>query len=329
MYLTPTSSLAIPSSPFSEGWETQKLAVDIHEYPSKKECQYRLAFLFTHATGFVKEVYHPVIQRLAHFMRSQEAYNSIDIHIISFDARFHGESARINHGYDDKYYGWTDIALDIRQVVDHLKLKENYHQLVGVGHSISSSCMILLDGLLPNTFDSLCLLDAAMLDQINPYKVHKKLSVFYSKTRRDEWPDSKTCYKSFEKNPFWKAFHPEALQNFVTYGTYKTDKGTLKLKCSKEHEYHIYTRSIPGSHITRSIFKNFVTPCKLYFSTDSSWSTERIKKYITQLNLKNLVTKEIKGSHLIPMEQPDAIVPLIIDSILPIDFQTTHARARL
>jgi predicted alpha/beta-fold hydrolase len=36
---------------------------------------------------------------------------------------------------------WIDNALDIKQVVDELKLKQNYDQLIAVGHSFGASSM--------------------------------------------------------------------------------------------------------------------------------------------------------------------------------------------
>ncbi|KAG1149588.1 hypothetical protein G6F37_000632 [Rhizopus arrhizus] len=236
MRLIPTSTHIIPVHPATDGWDVQKLAVEKHEFPSPATSHQKIAFLFSHSNGFHKEAYHPLIRRFKDQLRSLKEYDHTDIHIIAWDSRFHGDSARLNQGEFMPTYRWLDNALDAKQVIDKLELKQNYDQFIGVGHSFGATSMALLESFYPHTFDALCLLEPVLKNEFIPTKIRETSDVYASRTRRDEWPNREECQKFLLKRPFWRQFHPEALENYVNYGMYDTDQGTIKLKCPKEHE---------------------------------------------------------------------------------------------
>lgn len=97
MYLEPTSKYVIPVHPSStEGWATQKLSVDKHEFPAGKKSNRKVAYLWSHSNGFHKESLHPLMRRFKDHLRSLREYDQTDITFISWDARNHGDSARLN-----------------------------------------------------------------------------------------------------------------------------------------------------------------------------------------------------------------------------------------
>lgn len=97
MYLVPDKFDSIPVSPLTEGSDTQRLAVNFHEY-SGTNSNRKLTFLFSHANGLCKECFHPIMRRLIDHLRSLREYEQIDITFVSWDGRTHGDSALLNEG---------------------------------------------------------------------------------------------------------------------------------------------------------------------------------------------------------------------------------------
>jgi hypothetical protein len=97
--LIPTESTTISVHPGTLGYETQKLAVDKHcfkapQQPSKQ----KLALVFSHSNGFNKETLHPLIRQVVKGMHQQDRYQQTDLCVFAWDARNHGDSARLNEG---------------------------------------------------------------------------------------------------------------------------------------------------------------------------------------------------------------------------------------
>lgn len=154
-YLTPTRTFSVPASPKSEGYETQRVAVELHHFAATKPRNLAWGFLWAHGTGFHKEFLHPLMRRFANYLRSQPQYDSIDIDFIAWDARNHGDSARLNEGtfsakckprYSCILLKPHDIdtifdnAMDAKQVVDQLEFK-SYDMLIGIGHSFGATSL--------------------------------------------------------------------------------------------------------------------------------------------------------------------------------------------
>lgn len=98
MLLVPTSKHNIPVHPSTDGWQKQQLSVERHEYPAKSNTNQKLAFLFSHSNGFHKESLHPLMRRFINHLRSLKEYDQTDITMVAWDARTHGDSARLNEG---------------------------------------------------------------------------------------------------------------------------------------------------------------------------------------------------------------------------------------
>jgi hypothetical protein len=75
-----------------------KIATDLHVFPSVEKADKKIAFLFSHSNGFNKESLHPLMRRLKDHIRSLKEFDRTDVHIVAWDARNHGDSARVNEG---------------------------------------------------------------------------------------------------------------------------------------------------------------------------------------------------------------------------------------
>ncbi|KAG1443350.1 hypothetical protein G6F56_010700 [Rhizopus delemar] len=264
----PTSTHIIPVSPFTEGWENQRLALERHEFPSITTKQRKVTFLFSHANGFHKEAYRPLMQSLKTYLRGQREYDATEIQLIAWDARTQGDSARLNHDLFNPRYRCLDHALDTKQIVDTFKADDN-DQWIGVGHSFGACAMLMLESLYPRTFDNLCIIEPVILSEFYPMEIVLQGPLFTSIKRRDEWSNRKECMESLSKRAFWKALDPQVLENYVNYGMYDTDKGTVKLKCPKEHEHHTYICTNADSVVTYNCVKLLQIPTHFVFANQS------------------------------------------------------------
>jgi hypothetical protein len=75
-----------------------KIATDLHVFPSVEKADKKIAFLFSHSNGFNKESLHPHMRPLKDHIRSLKEFDRTDVHIVAWDARNHGDSARVNEG---------------------------------------------------------------------------------------------------------------------------------------------------------------------------------------------------------------------------------------
>jgi hypothetical protein len=97
-YLQPTEKRSFAVHSGTEGHDTMKLSAELHVFPCNKTPRQRMAILFSHSTGFHKESLHPVMRRLKTHLRSLSRYDDTEIHFVAWDARNHGDSARLNEG---------------------------------------------------------------------------------------------------------------------------------------------------------------------------------------------------------------------------------------
>ncbi|KAI8145903.1 hypothetical protein BJV82DRAFT_510853 [Fennellomyces sp. T-0311] len=188
--LIPVLTTDIPVHPSTAGSENQRLVVEKHEFPAPVQPHTsKVALLWSHANGFHKEILHPLMRRTLAQLRELPQYNQTDFHFYAWDSRNHGDSARLNEGHVHvPTFNWIDNSLDTVQVVEKMKLKENYDKVIGVGHSLGGTSMILAEFFHPRTFDGLCIPEPVINKKIGPYKKLKNSPpILGALKRRDTW----------------------------------------------------------------------------------------------------------------------------------------------
>ncbi|KAF9086258.1 hypothetical protein BGX23_009031 [Mortierella sp. AD031] len=161
--------------------------------------------LFTHANGFHKEIWEPVISRLSPPWANSEMY--------AFDCRNQGDSAVLNKDVLEKHFDWYSYATDILQIVDTFGLKK----AVGVGHSFGASAFFLAEVMRPGTFSAIVAVDPTNFPKeiyMNaPFDDHPMAQLTLK--RRDTWKSREECKADLLKKKFFKAWHPEALDLYI------------------------------------------------------------------------------------------------------------------
>ncbi|KAL0079418.1 hypothetical protein F4703DRAFT_1741525 [Phycomyces blakesleeanus] len=288
-YLVPTSQHIIPVSPRTPGYDTQRLAVDKHVFDSLKPTRCRFAFLWSHSNGFHKESLH--VQMKAHLdkLRQDSSYDDVEIHYVSWDARNHGESARLNENTFSNRYTWMDNAMDTLQVIEEMGLNTDYQSFIGIGHSFGATSMQV-----PTSFDGLCVIEPVMTIGV---------------VDADAWNQAPVlALETLKKRKFWKLFHPDVLNSYVQYGMYDTKEGTIKLKCPREQEYAILLLVIAivlSGVVARSSPLIRIGTYYTLFSCSYSVLPEDARSVTGQSTMVTL--KFVKGTHMAPNEDPEDI----------------------
>ncbi|KAL0074612.1 Alpha/Beta hydrolase protein [Phycomyces blakesleeanus] len=305
-YLVPTSQHIIPVSPRTPGYDTQRLAVDKHVFDSLKPTRCRFAFLWSHSNGFHKESLH--VQMKAHLdkLRQDSSYDDVEIHYVSWDARNHGESARLNENTFSNRYTWMDNAMDTLQVIEEMGLNTDYQSFIGIGHSFGATSMILAEFLYPKSFDGLCVIEPVMTIGVVDADAWNQAPVLGSLKRRDTWSSREEALETLKKRKFWKLFHPDVLNSYVQYGMYDTKEGTIKLKCPREQEYHVFQCSYYDCATAYASLRALSIPVHFLYALQSNFVLPEDARSVT--GQSTMVTlKFVKGTHMAPNEDPEDI----------------------
>ncbi|CAO3599154.1 unnamed protein product [Absidia cylindrospora] len=309
--LIPTETTTIKVHPGTLGYQVQKLVVDKHYFKAPQSAQQKLALVVSHSNGFMKESLHPLIRRVVNGLHQQQRYQQTDLYVFSWDARTHGDSARLNEGTFLETYSWFDNALDTQQVVQEFDLHAKYDGVIGVGHSFGATAMILAEFLYPNTFTGICAIEPVLATDIMDAENREQLPMLASLKRRDTWPDKESCHKSLAPRQFWKIMDPEVLELYVNYGLYETSDGTVKLKTPKEQEYHVFNVSYYATSVAYSGLRALSTPVQFVYG-DASTYVLLDPLSLPDLNPKHIKSVVVEGTHMVPNEKPDLMVSPVL-----------------
>ncbi|KAF9027371.1 hypothetical protein BGZ52_003662 [Haplosporangium bisporale] len=133
--------------------------------------------VITHANGFHKELWEPVLARLDPRWAPSEMY--------AIDCRNQGDSAILNKDVLEDIFEWITYAKDVLSTVDALGLKKP----LGMGHSFGANAIIMAEILRPGTFSAIIAIDPTMFpSQVNlkgPHNDHPLAQLALK--RRDNW----------------------------------------------------------------------------------------------------------------------------------------------
>ncbi|KAF9215640.1 hypothetical protein CPC16_009365 [Podila verticillata] len=261
--------------------------------------------IFTHANGFHKEIWEPVISRMSPRWTSGPMY--------AFDCRNQGDSAILNKDILENTFDWYSYAHDILKIVDTFGLKKP----IGVGHSFGASAFILAENIRPGTFSAIVAVDPTNFPRtiyINlPLEDHPMGQLTLK--RRDSWKSKEEAKANLLQKKFFKAWHPEALDIYVEYGTVNVvnaDGSTgVTLKCPKFQE------AITFAHIGTALHDSFEGMAKLDIpvhllvgETSDINQPETVQMKLEMLKHGHLDV--VKGAgHLLTLEKPQESADLI------------------
>ncbi|KAJ1983729.1 hypothetical protein H4R34_001107 [Dimargaris verticillata] len=284
-----------------------------------------LTLLFAHATGFHKELWEPIIARLPLESSSMEEApaaaktqavvpilseypwtaalpTAVPWHIeqiVTFDIWNHGDSAVANQGTltDDEsvFRGSEDCSVLLAQL-------QITTPLIGVGHSMGGTVLMMLETMRPGTFTTILSIDPAI------YFSQRTLGrlAHQASKRRSAWPSWQAASQYFNSNPFYDHWHPEVRDLHVRYGlTTASDGASVQLKCSPTQEALLYACAGPGSRWTIEHLHEVRCPVRFMLAEKSFLCPQPhfVRDVVKACRLVDAVQVKSVG-HFIPMEAP-------------------------
>ncbi|RUP50663.1 Alpha/beta hydrolase family-domain-containing protein [Jimgerdemannia flammicorona] len=309
--IIPTSTYVIPVSPETHRSTEQKLVVNRYVDPAAKGNS-TICFLFCHANGYHKELWHPIMRRLRDNSRDKDRY---DLELWAFDCRNQGDSAIVNEDVLDDYFSWNDYARDALQVVDACNVKLGAVALVGVGHSFGGTALVLAESLRPGTFTSLVSVDPVLFpDFMRPYFPRMNPLAAASKKRRQLWASHDAALASFLQKPFYQRWDPEMVAIYARDGLRRVPSSLTEevtLKCTRDQEQVTFTYDQDSFYDAFNALPSLAAPVWFMFADKSEVITPQMGELIaSRPPVASAVFLRDTG-HLVPMEKPDEVVRVI------------------
>ncbi|HBI21687.1 MAG TPA: alpha/beta hydrolase [Legionella sp.] len=251
---------------------------------------------FAHGNGFPSPCYHQLLSRL------QTRYDCYYIDRVGHDHRF-------------------PVTDNWRALVDEVILSiqsQAKQPVIAVGHSLGGILSLLASIEQPCLFKSVILLDSPLLGRFKSsiLRLSKMLGMidhvtpaFRTKGRRDHWQTREAAFAYLKSRKLFKHFTPACLHDYIEYGLNKDDEG-YTLRFDPSIEYQIY-RTIP--HVLHRYKGGLSVPCALIYGNMSNVINSADVHYMKTHH--QMASYETNGSHMFPMEHPEAVADLIFNAI--------------
>ncbi|MFI4963274.1 MAG: alpha/beta fold hydrolase [Legionellales bacterium] len=220
-------------------------------------------------------------------------------------------------GHDPEFpvsENWHNL---VSEVLASIK-KQARQPVIGVGHSLGGILTLLASMEEPELFKAVIMLDSPIIGRFKSsmVKLAKGLGIIdrvtpalRTKTRRQYWQNHHDLMHYLKTRELFKTFTDPCLDNYITYGLELKSDGYY-LRFDRHIEYQIY-RTIP--HILPYFEGKLVVPTALLYGDKSSVVSTMDVNYMKKRF--NVYALKIKGTHLLPMEHPQAVARHIIDTV--------------
>jgi pimeloyl-ACP methyl ester carboxylesterase len=170
--------------------------------------------LFCHAAGFTGLVWRSCARRLATPLR-----------VAAPDLRGHGSAPPLAAGAD-----WGAFADDVLAAAGAL----GPGPLVGVGHSLGGTALLLAEARAPGTFDLLVCYEPILATHHDPAFAEA------AARRRAVFPSRAEALARYSTRPPLSLLAPEVLADYVESGLAPDPGGGVRLRCAPEVEAHLF-----------------------------------------------------------------------------------------
>ena len=183
--------------------------------------------LLAHGTGFCKELWRPVASSL----RDQGVAASA----LAWDTRGHGRAPAL-----DIPASWWTFGTDLVGLVDQMERTGRLPEsVVGVGHSMGGTVLVLAELLRPGTFTGLVLIEPVLLPppfERNPYGPLAQGAI----RRRPVFDSREELVETYLDKPLFQRWHPEVFEAYIDHGFREVPKG-VALRCPREVEADLFS----------------------------------------------------------------------------------------
>ncbi|MFT4058631.1 MAG: alpha/beta hydrolase [Legionella sp.] len=207
---------------------------------------------------------------------------------------------------------WYNLVLEVIASVK----RQARSPVIALGHSLGGALSLLAAIEQPELFKAVIMLDSPLLGPFKSSMVRlaKALGIidrvtpaFRTRGRREFWKNHEQVMAYLKSRSLFKTFCEQSLNDYINYGLEHLDDGYY-LRFDRHIEYQIY-RTIP--HIIPKYEGKLLIPAALIYGDKSNVVGKMDVRYMKK-NF-NIAYFKISGTHLFPMEHPQAVVKQIID----------------
>lgn len=205
----------------------------------------------------------------------------------------------------------------VSEVIASIKRQAD-RPVIAIGHSLGGALSLLAAIEQPDLFKAVVMLDSPLLGPFKSSMVRlaKALGIIDRVTpalrtqgRREYWKDHEQLLAYLKTRELFKTFTAECLDDYITYGLEHRADGYY-LRFDRNIEYQIY-RTIP--HVIPNFKGKLITPSALIYGDKSTVVGKMDVRYMK--NNFNIKCFKTCGTHLFPMEHPQAVAKQIKDVI--------------
>lgn len=200
---------------------------------------------------------------------------------------------------------WQNL---VDELLQHLEQTCGNNPVVGVGHSLGGVITYMAALKAPERFSQIILLDPPLLTGLDSLslKLGKRFGFIdkitpagITKGRRSHFPDQVTAVNYFSSKNLFKNFHPQALRDYVEFGTEQRATGGIQLRFSPAVEVAIFRNladNLTGSH------RKLKVPASIIRGESSELITEQRAKRLRKMGFE---IYPVPGGHMFPLEHPE------------------------
>ncbi len=200
---------------------------------------------------------------------------------------------------------WQNL---VDELLQYLEQTCGDKPVVGVGHSLGGVVTYMAALKTPERFSQIILLDPPLLTGFDSLglKLGKRFGFIdkitpagITKGRRSHFPDQVTAVNYFAGKNLFKNFHPQALQDYVEFGTEQRATGGIQLRFSPAVEVAIFRNladNLTGSH------RKLKVPASIIRGESSELITEQREKRLRRMGFE---IYPVPGGHMFPLEHPE------------------------
>jgi len=242
---------------------------------------------FAHANGFPGQSYRILLEPMQ---------NQWQIKVL--DRLGHQPNFPVNNN-------WQAL---VDELLNHLDKTCGNQPVVGLGHSLGGVVTYMAALKAPERFSKIILLDPPLMTGIDSLglKLGKRFGFIdkitpagITKGRRSHFPDQVSAIKYFASKSLFKNFHPQALQDYVEFGTEPRATGGIQLRFSPAVEVAIFRHladNLTGSH------RKLKVPASIIRGESSDLITKQREQRLRKMGFE---IYQVPGGHMFPLEHPE------------------------
>ncbi|KAK0484287.1 Alpha/Beta hydrolase protein [Armillaria luteobubalina] len=270
--------------------------------------------VFAHGTGFHKEHWEPIIERLyAHGGPVVEAW--------AIDAQTHGAAATLNRDAIDEP-GFTYSSYHFAEACANLcktHLNGTRHPIVLVGHSAGAASAALVPSFYRQSrtppFSALILVEPAIwpgsmigMADSSAYK----LACVAIPRRRTTWGSRDAVRKDLGRRAPWGTWDKRILDLYVEHG-FEEDKEGVSLRCNPVHETQPFINQINAVYPVAELDKlRKKVPVHLVYGERNDLFTREKQESLLRGRRFASVIRIPGAGHLVVQEAPDAVGDVLL-----------------